>query len=203
MARFTKFLTGLGLVLLLAGPVSAAVQVGKAAPDFKLTSIDGTDVSLSELSGKVVILEWFNRECPYVKKHYRNGDMQALQREAVAKGVVWLTIDSTSQGHRSFTAPAEFKTLVAALGISSTAVLSDASGDVGRTYGARTTPHMFIIGKDGTLLYQGAIDDNSSSHGDPKEAKNFVKAAIAEIEAGKAVSVSESKPYGCSVKYSN
>ncbi len=203
MARIKLMFISAALLLICAGSAQAAVQVGKDAPEFTLSSIEGTEVSLADLKGKVVILEWFNRECPYVKKHYRNGDMQALQREAVQDGMVWLTIDSTNQGHRSYTSPADFKTLVADLGLGSSAVLTDANGSVGRAYGAKTTPHMFIIDEDGKLIYQGAIDDNSSSHGDPKDAKNFVRSAIAQLKKGEPVSVSESKPYGCSVKYAN
>lgn len=186
-----------------AAAAMAAVEIGKEAPDFSLRTIEGSEVSLNELRGKVVVLEWFNRECPYVKKHYNSGSMQALQQEAKQQGVVWLTLDSTNPQHRSFTSSEEFKSLAQDLKMASNSVLLDSQGTVGRTYGAKTTPHMFIIGKEGTLLYQGAIDDDSSSFSDPAKAQNYVRAALEQISAGKPVAVTESKPYGCTVKYAD
>jgi len=180
---------------------AAAISTGKAAPKFSLSTIDGESVSLEDYKGKVVVLEWFNQACPYVKKHYRDGDMQRLQKESTAKDVVWLTITSTHEGHKDYLNNSALSELFEKKKLSSSAMLVDTSGEVGKTYRARTTPHMFVISKEGTLVYQGAIDDNSDIFSDPKDATNYVQLAVQAALEGKQPQVRETDPYGCSVKY--
>jgi peroxiredoxin len=181
----------------------AEVKNGDAAPDFSLTSVDGKKVSLSDYKGKVVVLEWFNLGCPFVQKHYNNKDMQGLQSEYTGKGVVWLSINSTNPNHKDYLTPEKAAAQVKQKGIASTAMLQDADGKVGQLYGAKSTPHMFVINAEGKLVYQGAIDDNPSPKADPKAAKNFVRSALDEVLAGKAVTQAQTKQYGCGVKYAD
>lgn len=181
----------------------AEVKNGDAAPDFSLTTVDGKKVSLSDYKGKIVVLEWFNLGCPFVVKHYKNNDMQSLQSEAVGKGVVWLSINSTNPKHQDYLTAEKAADQVKQSKINSTAMLQDADGKVGKLYGAKSTPHMFVINADGKLAYQGAIDDTPSPKADPKAAKNYVRAAIDELLAGKSVSQAQTKQYGCSVKYAD
>lgn len=188
--------------VLAVAPVYAAPQVGAAAPAFKLNDADGRVVSLSDYRGKTVVLEWHNPGCPYVKKHYDSGSMQKTQSAARREGVVWLTINSGAPGKQGHMSGAEAKALVAAQKLNSTAYLLDPKGVVGKGYGATTTPHMYIIDGRGTLVYSGGIDDKpTNKQSDLAGARNHVLAALAEMKAGKAVSVSSSRPYGCSVKY--
>ncbi|HEX8253777.1 MAG TPA: thioredoxin family protein [Thermoanaerobaculia bacterium] len=179
-----------------------APAVGKPAPEFKAVDTYGKTHALSQYRGKWVVLEWLNHGCPYVKKHYNNNVMQALQKKYAAKGVVWLSIVSSArfrQGHYSNDKANE---LTKEKGAAPHAVLIDASGTVGRTYDARTTPHMFVIDPQGTLLYMGAIDDKPNTRAtDFKSARPHVDIALQEAMAGKPVSVPTSQPYGCSVKY--
>lgn len=180
-----------------------ALETGKAAPDFKLKDQNGSQVSLSQYKGKTVVLEWVNSGCPFVGKHYGSGHMQGLQRKHTANGVVWLSVCSSAKGKEGYWAKGEdaFKWRQAQHA-AMTAILLDPSGKVGKLYGAKTTPHMYIVDKAGTLVYQGAIDDKPST--DPKDlrnAKNWVDQALDELAAGKPVSVSDTKSYGCSVKY--
>lgn len=188
--------------LLGAGTALAQLTVGQPAKDFSLEDTSGQKRSLSEFHGKYVVLEWFNYECPFVKKHYDSGHMQALQKEFAAQGVVWLAINSSAPGNQGHYSAKEMNDLTRAKGGAAAAVLLDPSGKVGRLYGAQTTPHMFIIDPQGNLIYQGAIDDKPGV--DPSElkgAKNYVRAALQEALAGRPVEVSSTKPYGCSVKY--
>lgn len=181
---------------------SAAPQIGKAAPDFTLTSTDGKTHSLKDFRGKTVVLEWLNHDCPYVKKHYSVGNMQKLQKDYTAKGVVWLSINSSAPGKQGNFPADEANKLSKEKGAAPTAVLVDETGATGKAYGAKTTPHMYVVNAEGLLAYNGAIDDKSSSDSeDIKTAKNYVSAALDEVLAGKKVSVASSKPYGCSVKY--
>lgn len=193
----------LGFVMgaLMAGGAMAAT-VGEAAPAFTATGSDGKSYSLADFKGKYVVLEWHNAGCPYVKKHYQPGNMQRLQKEWTGKGVVWLKVLSSRAGKQgSVTAEAENeynKTMNAA----ATASLMDTDQAVAKAYGARTTPHMFVIDPKGTLIYNGALDDKSGA--DPEEvktARNYVSQALSEALGGKKVSESSTKPYGCSVKY--
>ncbi len=180
-----------------------AVSIGEVAPDFVLKNFDGKEVKLSDYQGKIVVLEWFNEGCPFVQKHYGSGFMQSLQEKYTKQDVVWLTVNSTDSSHRDFLSPEETKEIVQKWGIKSSQMLADADGKVGKLYGAKTTPHMFVIADDGKLSYQGAIDDNSDAGADPKTSKNYVQQALDELRTGAVVAVKETKPYGCSVKYAS
>ena len=190
--------------LLAAGGATAqgaAPAVGQAAPNFSLPDADGKTRSLNQYRGKTVVLEWTNHECPYVKKHY-SGSMQAQQREAVRDGVVWLSIVSSAPGNQGHVTGAQAKQLAASRNASPTAVLLDPSGAVGRLYGAKTTPHMFVINPQGRLVYAGGIDDVPTNKvEDLQRAKPLVRLALADVKAGRAVAIPASRPYGCSVKY--
>lgn len=180
----------------------AAAKVGSEAPDFTLTDAKGKTVKLSQFKGKLVVLEWFNHGCPFVKKHYDSGNMQALQKEYTKKGVIWLAICSSASGRQGFATGEEHLKAMADKKAMPTNILIDADGKVGRLYDAKTTPHMFVIGKDGTLDYAGAIDDKRSTDAeDVKGANNYVKAALDKLIAGKMPAVSSTQAYGCSVKY--
>jgi peroxiredoxin len=172
------------------------------APDFVGTDSYGKTVTLSELRGRTVVLEWSNHGCPFVGKHYRSGNMQALQKEAVGQGVVWLTILSSAPGTQGNVTAAEANELTRSRGASPTAVILDPSGTIGRAYDARTTPHMFVIDKTGTLVYMGGIDDKPTTDvADIATAKNYVRLALGAVAAGKPVQEAVTRPYGCSVKY--
>ncbi|NBS54967.1 thioredoxin family protein [bacterium] len=180
----------------------AAVEPGEEAPDFTLTDSKGISRKLSDFRGKFVVLEWLNHDCPFVKKHYGSGNMQKLQQEYTAKGVIWLSIISSApgkQGHRTGPqADADTKDKKA----NPTAVLLDPAGEVGQKYEAKTTPHMFVLDKDGKVIYAGAIDSiKSTDSADVTKAENHVRAALDAALAGKPVSTPSTKPYGCSVKY--
>lgn len=181
-------------------PVHAVV--GEKAPDFTLTDLDGNEHSLSDFADKIVVLEWTNHECPYVVKHYKSGNMQAHQKAATEQGVVWLSIVSSAEGKQGYVTPEEGKKLFAEKGFNATALLRDFEGKVGKLYQAATTPHMFVIDKDGILVYAGAIDDRpSTSQKTIEGATNYVDAAIADLMAGEAVKVATTQSYGCGVKY--
>jgi len=181
----------------------AAQVVGKPAPNFKLADANGKPVSLSDFRGRVVVLEWNNPGCPFVKKHYGSGNMQKTQAAAAKDGVVWLTINSGAPGKQGHMNGAEAKAFLAQSGARPAAYLLDPSGVAGKAYDARTTPHMYVVNKAGTLVYVGGIDDKPTADpADIKGARNHVLAALSELKAGKPVSVPTSRPYGCSVKYS-
>ena len=185
-------------------PYSAAQALGKTAPAFKLTDVNGKAVSLADFRGKTVVLEWHNPGCPFVKKHYGSGNMQKTQAAAAKDGVVWLTINSGAPGKQGHMSGAEAKTLLAQAGARPAAYLLDPRGVVGKAYDAKTTPHMYVVNKTGSLVYAGGIDDKPTANpADINGARNHVLAALAELKAGKAVSVTTSRPYGCSVKYSD
>jgi peroxiredoxin len=186
---------------LVAGAQAAAV-VGQAAPAFTLPDTAGKSVSLADYKGKHVVLEWHNPNCPYIKRHYEAGNMQSLQREFTGKGVVWLAVNSTNDAHPDFLAPAQVGRWLADKKSAVTRGLMDFDGKVGREYGARTTPHMYVIDPQGRLVYAGGIDDGPFARGDDiKKSNNFVRAALNESMAGKPVSKATAPPYGCSVKY--
>lgn len=193
------------IALVLATPVAlAAARVGEPAPAFTLTDSNGTTHSLSDFKGKTVVLEWTNHECPFVKKHYGPGNMQRQQAEATAAGVVWLTINSGAPGKQGHVDAAGANAVMAEKGHKSTAYLLDPTGAAGKAYGAKTTPHMYVIDGEGVLRYAGAIDSNPS--GDPADipgATQYVVQALADLAAGRAVAVANTQPYGCSVKYAN
>ena len=188
--------------VLVAAPACAAPAVGQPAPNFKLTDANGKTVTLSDYRGKTVVLEWHNPGCPFVQKHYSSGNMQKTQAAATKSGVVWLSINSGAPGKQGHMSGKEANAMLAKTGAKPTAYLLDPSGKVGKVYDAKTTPHMYIVGKTGTLLYDGGIDDKPTPRpADIEGARNHVLAALSEIKAGKAVSVPSSRPYGCSVKY--
>jgi peroxiredoxin len=188
--------------VLMTATAHAAPQVGKPAPEFSAVDSNGRTVKLSDFRGKIVVLEWTNDGCPYVKKHYGSGNMQSLQRDAAAKGAVWLSIVSSAPGMQGYVDGAAANALTKSRSAAPTAVLLDPEGAVGHLYDARTTPHMFIVNKDGTLAYMGGIDDKPTSNPDDiKSAKNYVRAALADVAAGKPAGEAVTRPYGCSVKY--
>ncbi|OPZ24725.1 MAG: thiol-disulfide oxidoreductase [Lentisphaerae bacterium ADurb.BinA184] len=179
-----------------------AAKVGTLAPAFALPDPAGTAHSLEQYKGKIVVLEWVNYDCPFVKKHYGADAMQSLQRELTGKGIVWLTICSSAPGKQGHYEAAKWPGLVAERKAAPSAVLLDPDGKVGKLYNAKTTPHMFIIGTDGKLAYQGAIDDKPSFNPDTlKDARNYVREAVTALLDGKPLPVAETQAYGCSVKY--
>lgn len=183
-------------------PALASPPIGAAAPEFSLSSANGKPVSLAQFKGKTVVLEWNNPGCPYVKKHYESGNMQRTQAAARKDGVVWLSINSGAPGKQGHMSGAEAKAFVAAQKAQPSEYLLDPQGIAGKSYGAVTTPHMFIVDPAGRLAYAGAIDDKpTADQADIASARNHVLAALGELKAGKKVSVASSRPYGCSVKY--
>lgn len=201
---FSAAFTAAGLSLLLSFPALAAVTVGDKAPEFSLPAADGSTQSLSSFAGKTVVLEWFNSECPFVRKHYDSQNMQNLQKEYTAKEVVWLTVNSSAEGKQGYLTADTAKETLAKEGSAATHLLLDHDGAVGKLYDAKTTPHMYVIDKEGKLVYAGAIDDKpSADKGDIAGAKNYVRAALDAVLAGTPVETSSTKPYGCSVKYAD
>ncbi len=194
--------TLLALSLAVLTTASFASTVGQPAPNFSLTDSNGKSHSLADFKGKTVVLEWTNAECPFVKKHYGADNMQAQQGAATASDVVWLTINSGAQGKQGQVDGAGANQLISKQGFKSSAYLLDASGDTGRAYGAKTTPHLYIVDAAGVLRYNGAIDSiPSADSADIPKATQYVPQALAELAAGKPISVASSQPYGCSVKY--
>ena len=197
----TLFATALALC---AGPALAAATVGQPAPAFTAIDAGGKTVSLADYKGKHVVLEWVNPGCPYVQKHYNSANMQGTQKDAVAQGVVWLAVNSTAPDASDYRTPAAMAQWMQGQKAAATATLMDSDGKVGRTYGARTTPHMYIVNPMGTLVYAGAIDSKPTANpADIAGATNHVKVALAESLAGKAVGTPSTRAYGCSVKYSS
>ena len=180
----------------------ATPKVGRPAPDFTSTDSQGVTHTLGAYRGKIVVLEWTNHQCPFVGKHYGTGNMQALQKYATETNMVWLTVISSAPGEQGYVSSAEANALTAKRQAAPTAVLLDAAGVVGRLYDARTTPHMYIIDAQGTLVYMGGIDDKPSTQpADVQTAKNYVRVALGEVRSAKPVSTPVTRPYGCSVKY--
>ncbi|MCU0333189.1 MAG: thioredoxin family protein [Ignavibacteriaceae bacterium] len=177
-------------------------KLNESAPDFKLTDSNGSEHSLSDFEGKIVVLEWINYDCPFVKKHYDSKNMQSLQEKYTEEGVIWLAICSSNKGKQGNFSAEEINKRSENHGAKFTAYMIDEDGTVGKMYGAKTTPHMYIIDKSGKLVYAGGIDDKASTDiDDIKGSKNYVSLALDELLAGKTVSVQSSAPYGCSVKY--
>src|SRR5881394_1293808 len=175
--------------------------VGTAAPDFSLTDAKGETYSPSQYKGKYVVLEWFNPECPFVKKHYGSGNMQKLQEEFTGKGVVWLSIDSSAPGLEGNLTAEQANAKMMEWKTKQTALVLDPDGKAGRTYGAKNTPHMFVINPEGKIIYEGAIDSKATPNpSDIANSTNYVKAALDESMGGKPITTSTTKPYGCSVK---
>lgn len=207
MMSATAFAAAVGLAAVfgLNSPVAdAAPVVGQAAPVFKAVDSNGQTVSLDEYLGKTVVLEWTNHECPFVQKHYESNNMQTLQKEATAQGVVWLSIISSGQGEQGYVKAEQANKLSKDRGAAPTRVVLDPTGAVGRQYSARTTPHMYVIDPAGKLVYMGGIDDKATSNkSDLAKAKNFVRAALSDLAANRPVATPVSRPYGCSVKYAS
>jgi hypothetical protein len=205
-----RFLLICALTLLAASTsapltlASSGPAVGQPAPEFSGTDISGKKISLDQYRGKTVVLEWTNPECPFVRKHYGSGNMQALQKETTAKGIVWLTIDSSAPGQQGYLTPGDADRLNKERGAAPTDMLLDPTGQIGHLYNARTTPHMFIVDPTGKLVYMGGIDDKpTTSTSDISGATNYVRAALQDMAAGKAVAAPVTRPYGCSVKYAS
>ena len=197
MKRFFALLA----FMAVAGVAFAAAETGKAAPDFTATDINGKTIKLSDYKGKIVVLESYNSDCPFCHNHYQTGAMQELQRDLTSKGVVWLLVNSVNPNHSSHRTPEAAKKEWADEKIAATAWIDDSSGAVGKEYGMKTTPHMFVIDKNGILAYEGAIDDRPSNEGDPRSAHNYVRDSVQKLLAGEKVTVTDTKPYGCGVRY--
>jgi peroxiredoxin len=176
--------------------------VGSAAPDFSAPDASGKTQSLSEYKGKYVVLEWFNPECPFVKKHYGGGNMQKLQKEFTDKGVVWLTVDSNAPGSEGNITAEQAKKIMDSWKTHQTALVLDPESKIAKLYGAKNTPNMVIVGPDGKIVYEGAIDSKASPNpADIPSSTNYVKAALDEALSGKPVSNAQTKPYGCHITY--
>jgi len=202
------FLAGASLIALAPGGIVVprlawgAAKVGEPAPAFTINGTNGKPVSLADQRGKLVVLEWTNHECPYVRKHYETGNMQTLQKEATGQGVVWLTVISSAPGTQGHVNAKEADELTESRKASPTAVLFDPTGSVGKAYGATNTPHMYVIDKAGALMYAGAIDDRPTTRkSDVPGATNYVRAALQAVAAGQPVKTPVTRAYGCTVKY--
>jgi peroxiredoxin len=192
----------LSFVLAFASLPVLALTPGTQAPDFKGTDSNGVSHTLSQYRGKYVVLEWANQGCPFDQKHYRSGNMEALQREWTGKGVVWLSVISSAPGEQGHVTPAEENEYLKKMKAAPTAALLDPEGTIGRLYQAKTTPHMFVIDPQGKLIYQGAIDDKPTTDlADVKTARSYLNEALNSAMAGKTVPIASTRPYGCSVKY--
>jgi peroxiredoxin len=181
-----------------------AVRIGDSAPDFKGTDSNGNTQSLSQYKGKYVVLEWTNHDCPFTRKHYAAGNMQSLQKEWTAKGIVWLSIISSAPGEQGYMTAPEENSYLREVHAAPTAAILDPAGAIGREYEAKTTPHIFIIDPAGKVIYEGAIDDHPSADPeDIKSSKNYVSEALSQSLAGQPVATAVTRPYGCSVKYAH
>ncbi|RZI98830.1 MAG: thioredoxin family protein [Rubrivivax sp.] len=199
---FNTFALALPGATLLNGTAHAAATVGQAAPEFNLKDASGKSVKLSDFRGKHVVLEWTNPGCPFVQKHYNSGNMPATQKDATAKGVVWLAINSTEKASGDYLEPSRLSGWFGERKSAPTAVLMDEEGTAGHAYGARTTPHLYIVDPQGKLIYAGGIDSIASARADDiAKATNYVKQGLGEALAGKPVSEAVTRPYGCSIKY--
>jgi AhpC/TSA family len=195
-------LLAISLCFALFSTTAPAQSPGSSAPAFALTDTAGKAVKLADFRGKYVVLEWTNPECPFVRKHYVSRNMQDLQKAWSARDVVWLSINSTNASHFEYKTPAQMADWMRAQDSAQTAILLDGTSAIGRAYAAKTTPQMIVIGPDGEVLYNGAIDDRRSTNpADAKAAHNYVSAALTEARSGKPVTVSSTSPYGCSIKY--
>lgn len=199
-----KFLmmAALATIISFSNNAKAEIVIGEPAPDFTATDTMGIEHSLSDFKGKNVVLEWSNHDCPFVIKHYESGNMQKIQEAATADDVVWLTIVSSAEGKQGATSADEANKIMKDVGANSTARILDPSGKIGKLYDAKTTPHMFVINKEGNVVYAGAIDSDSSfKQSSIDGATNYVTDALASLKAGEEIKVTSTKPYGCSVKY--
>ena len=202
MKLLRRTLIATAAALFATGAAHAAATVGQPAPDFTLTDATGKPVRLSDFKGKHVVLEWTNPGCPFVRKHYDSGNMPATQKDATGKNVVWLSINSTEKASSDYLEPARLSAWLAERKAVPTAVLMDEEGTVGKSYGARTTPHMYIVNPQGVLVYAGGIDSIPSARpADIEKATNYVKTGLAQALAGQPIADANTKPYGCSIKY--
>jgi hypothetical protein len=204
LAGLAGIVLATSLSWLAPASAQAAATVGQAAPAFTLTDTSGRAVSLADFKGRHVVLEWINPGCPFVQKHYDAGNMQATQKGAIDRGVVWLAVNSTATSSRDYMAPAALAGWMSNHRAPATATLMDADGRTGRAYGARTTPHMYVIDPQGKLIYAGAIDSRPTANAaDIRVATNHVNQALADALAGRAVATAVTQPYGCTVKYAS
>ncbi len=203
--RFQRLILSAACVLsLMIAPAFAEVVPGNAAPDFTATDTNGKEVTLSGLKGKPVVLEWTNHECPFVVKHYKSDNMQSIQKYAAEKDAVWISIISSGEGKQGYLTDEEANAVAQEKGATPAHIIRDSSGEIGRLYDAKTTPHMFVIDAEGNVAYAGAIDDKpTADSADVEGATNYVVAALDALAEGNAPEVTQVKPYGCSVKYAN
>jgi hypothetical protein len=200
--KIPKNLLSFTCVMFVATTLQAGATIGKPAPDFALLDINGKIHQLSQYKGKTVVLEWVNPECPFVRKHYESGNIPRLQKTATADGVVWLSINTGQPGAQGVYDTAGHSKWAGAVKAGPSAYLRDADGKIARIYGAKTTPHMYVIAADGNLVYNGAIDSiRSTDAADIGRAENYVASALAALKSGKPVARATSQPYGCAVKY--
>jgi len=202
MKRSTLYAMLVAVVICAVPLLISAAKVGETAPDFTATASNGKTFRLADNRGKYVVLEWHNNGCPYVKKHYNSGNMQKLQKQWTAKGVVWFTVISSAPGKQGYMNANEENNYLAKMGAAPTAVLLDSSGTIGHLYDAKTTPQMIVINPQGVVIYDGAIDDKPTTDlEDVPGATNYVSLALEQAMAGKEVTTTTTRPYGCSVKY--
>ena len=202
--KHTLSRVALALALLPLPAAAAQAVVGQPAPAFSVADSSGKAVSLTDFKGKTVVLEWVNPDCPFVRKHYDSANMQATQKGAAGQGVVWLAVNSTHSSHVDYKQPTDMAAWMKRQNAAATTTLMDSEGKIGRAYGARTTPHMYVVDAKGTLVYAGGIDDKPSANpADTKTAKNHVNAALADVLAGRRVAQAVTRAYGCSVKYAD
>jgi hypothetical protein len=204
MKRSTLYSMVVALALCTMPPLVSAAKVGEAAPDFTGTASNGKTFHLADYRGKYVVLEWHNNGCPYVRKQYNSGNMQRLQKQWTGQGVVWFTVLSSAPGKQGYLNAGEENDYMAKEQAAPTAALLDPSGNIGHLYDAKTSPHMFVINPQGVVIYDGAIDDKPTTElSDVPGATNYVSLALEQAMAGKSVAVATTRPYGCSVKYSD
>jgi alkyl hydroperoxide reductase subunit AhpC len=202
--RDMKQHTFLGAVLgaMICSSTAWAVEPGDAAPAFAVKNVKGEEVTLASQKGKVVVLEWVNYECPYVKKHYGSGNIPKLQEKYTGKDVVWITVNSSAEGAQGYLAAADLAERSKKEGNKASQIVLDTDGTVGKAYGAKTTPHLFVIDKEGKVAYNGAIDSkNTTDVADIESADSYISAALDAVLAGKTVDKGKTAPYGCGVKY--
>lgn len=196
--------TAIGALALLPASLHAAPEIGQPAPEFTLTDTNGNEHSLSDFEGKIVVLEWTNHGCPFVVKHYKEGHMQALQEKYGEKDVVWLKVCSSAPGTQGHMSPEDANKKIEELNVKAAAYLLDEDGTVGKLYDAKVTPEMYVINKDGILVYKGAIDSvRSTDSADIEDATNYVVEALTAVKEGNEVETTETQAYGCTVKYAN
>lgn len=202
IARTLPYLMVAIIMAVAVLPAKAAVEIGKPAPAISATDVHGNEFNLEDHKGKIVVLEWFNKGCPFVQKHYDSGNMQKLQKDAAAQDVAWVTIISSAEGKQGYVTSEEALADIEAYDAAPTTLIRDTSGEIGKAYDAKTTPHMFVIDTEGNVAYAGAIDSNSSTNPDTIEgAENYVTAAIDALQADESVETTTTSPYGCAVKY--